>query len=47
MLIYYTGPRPGSDSVAYFYVPFMLLVWAGWVAGAGVLARRGVTSRAA
>ncbi len=49
MIIYYTGPRPGSDSVAYFYVPPMLVVWAMWVAGAGVLVRRRrrITSRTA
>jgi hypothetical protein len=43
MIIYYTGPRPGSNSVAYFYVPFMLVTWAMWVAGAGMLVRRGAS----
>jgi hypothetical protein len=43
MIIYYTGPRAGSNSVAYFYVPFMIIVWVMWVIGAGVLARRGAT----
>ena len=41
MIIYFTGPRAGSDSVAYVYVPLMLVVWLMWAVGAGVLARRG------
>ena len=46
MLIYYLAPWQ-QTSIVYVYVPFMLLCWAGWVAGAAVLARRAATRRQA
>ncbi len=44
MLIYFLGPWH-DYSIVYVYVPFMILVWLGWVVGAAVLARGGMLTR--
>jgi hypothetical protein len=44
MLIYFLGPWKAHSIVA-LYVPFMIVVWAGWAWGAVVLARQAAASR--
>ncbi len=46
MVIYYSGPWK-AHSIVWVYVPLMLAVWACWVCGGAVLARRGAAGRRA